>query len=44
MRATSVTSPSPPTVPAIGADVAAAEIERLKAELADKTETGARRK
>jgi hypothetical protein len=29
---------SPPTVPAIGADVAAAEIERLKAELADKTE------
>jgi hypothetical protein len=28
----------PPTVPAIGADVAAAEIERLEAELADKTE------
>jgi hypothetical protein len=29
---------SPPTVPAIDADVAAAEIERLKVELADKTE------
>ena len=29
---------SPPTVPEIGADAAAAEIEQLKAELAEKTE------